>query len=42
MVTLDGFFEGPNRDISWHNVDDEFNLFAGRQLGTVEGCCSGG
>jgi hypothetical protein len=19
MVTLDGFFEGPNQDISWHN-----------------------
>ena len=28
MVTLDGFFEGPNRDISWHNVDAEFNEFA--------------
>jgi dihydrofolate reductase len=35
MVTLDGFFEGPDRDISWHNVDDEFNQFAVEQLGTV-------
>jgi dihydrofolate reductase len=25
LVTLDGFFEGPNRDITWHNVDAEFN-----------------
>ena len=25
MVTFDGFFEGPNHDISWHNVDDEFS-----------------
>jgi dihydrofolate reductase len=32
MVTLDGFFEGPNRDISWHNVDEEFNELAADQL----------
>jgi dihydrofolate reductase len=25
LMTLDGYFEGPNRDISWHNVDAEFN-----------------
>lgn len=25
MVSLDGFFDGPERDISWHRVDDEFN-----------------
>jgi dihydrofolate reductase len=36
MVTLDGFFEGPNQDISWHNVDDEFNQFAIEQTGTVD------
>jgi dihydrofolate reductase len=35
MVTLDGFFEGPNRDISWHTVDDEFNQFAVEQTSTV-------
>ncbi len=35
MVTLDGFFEGPNRDIRWHNVDDEFNQFAIEQTSTV-------
>ncbi len=35
MVTLDGFFEGPNQDISWHNVDDEFNEFAINQLNEV-------
>lgn len=28
MMTLDGFFEGPNQDIAWHNVDDEFNQYA--------------
>ncbi|MEO7001592.1 MAG: dihydrofolate reductase family protein [Ktedonobacterales bacterium] len=36
LVTLDGFFEGPNQDISWHNVDDEFNEFAVKQLGEVD------
>ncbi len=33
MVSLDGFFEGPNHDLSWHHVDDEFNAFAIKQLG---------
>gem|GEM_PF-4195677 len=28
MVTLDGFFEGLNHIIEWHNVDNEFNEFA--------------
>lgn len=36
MVTLDGFFEGPNREIDWHNVDDEFNKFAVDQLNSVD------
>jgi len=31
-LSLDGYFEGPNHDISWHNVDDEFNEFAIEQL----------
>ena len=31
-VSLDGFFEGPNREIDWHNVDKEFNEFAISQL----------
>ena len=32
MLSLDGFFEGPNHDLSWHHVDDEFNKFAIEQL----------
>jgi len=32
MVSLDGFFEGPNHDLSWHNVDGEFNEYAIKQL----------
>jgi dihydrofolate reductase len=36
MITLDGFFEGPNRDLSWHNVDKEFNDFAIEQLNSTD------
>jgi len=36
MISLDGFFEGLNRELDWHNVDDEFHEFADRQLGTVD------
>jgi dihydrofolate reductase len=35
LMTLDGFFEGPNQDIGWHNVDAEFNEFAAEQLATI-------
>ncbi len=28
LVTLDGYFAGPDGDISWHNVDAEFNEYA--------------
>jgi len=35
LVTLDGFFAGPDGDISWHNVDEEFNEFAIQQLDTI-------
>lgn len=31
-LSLDGYFEGPNHDLSWHNVDGEFNRFAIEQL----------
>lgn len=32
MVSLDGYFEGPGHDLSWHHVDAEFNDFAIAQL----------
>jgi dihydrofolate reductase len=32
MLSLDGYFEGPNHDLSWHNVDAEFNKYAIEQL----------
>jgi dihydrofolate reductase len=41
MITLDGFFEGPNHDLSWHHVDEEFNQFAIEQTGTFGGLLFG-
>lgn len=35
MMSVDGFFEGLNKEIDWHNVDDEFNDFAIEQLGNA-------
>ncbi|HET9946703.1 MAG TPA: dihydrofolate reductase family protein [Patescibacteria group bacterium] len=32
MVSLDGYVEGVDHDLSWHNVDGEFNEFAAKQM----------
>jgi dihydrofolate reductase len=32
LTSLDGFFEGPNGEIDWHHVDEEFNEFAIEQI----------
>jgi dihydrofolate reductase len=31
-VSLDGYIEGPNRELDWHVVDDEFNAYAVEML----------
>lgn len=37
MTSLDGFFEAANpTDLSWHHVDDEFNVFAVDQVKEVD------
>ena len=36
MMSLDGFFAGPQGELDWHNVDGEFNEFAIEQTGTVD------
>lgn len=36
MVTVDGFFAGPNGEIDWHNVDEEFNEYALAFLDTID------
>ena len=32
LISLDGYFEGPNHSLDWHHVDEEFNDFAIEQL----------
>jgi len=36
LISLDGFFEGPDRELDWHNVDAEFNDFAIQQLDSID------
>ncbi len=36
VVTLDGYYEGPNGEFDWPNVDDEFNEFAVSQLRDID------
>lgn len=35
-ISLDGYVEGPNREIDWHIVDDEFNSYAVETLTAAE------
>ena len=36
LVTLDGFFAGPNGELDWHIVDEEFNQYANDLLSKVD------
>jgi dihydrofolate reductase len=36
LISVDGMFAGPGGDISWHNVDQEFNQFAAEMLNSVD------
>ncbi|MFS0723076.1 dihydrofolate reductase family protein [Paenibacillus sp. 1P07SE] len=36
MVSADGFFEGPDREIGWHQVDGEYNAYTSGLLESVE------
>ncbi len=40
-VSLDGFIEGPDRDIDWHLVDDELHRHFNEQLGAMGAFLSG-
>jgi dihydrofolate reductase len=35
LVTVDGFFAGPNGEIDWHNYDDEMGEYSVEQLKTL-------
>lgn len=36
LMSLDGFFEGPNKEIDWFFVDDEFLAYAREMLRSVD------
>jgi dihydrofolate reductase len=36
VVTVDGYYEGPNQEFDWPNVDDEFNEFAISQINDID------
>ncbi|MFF4656876.1 dihydrofolate reductase family protein [Streptomyces sp. NPDC001381] len=40
-VSLDGFIEGPDRDISWHRVDDELHQHFNDTVGQLDGLLHG-
>lgn len=36
MVTLDGYYSGPNGEINWHVVDEEHQLFSSQFLKSID------
>lgn len=36
MVTLDGFFEGPDKELDWHVWDEEMNEYANKLLDSAD------
>jgi dihydrofolate reductase len=36
LASLDGFFEGPDRELDWHVVDDEFFAYAKQMLSDAD------
>ena len=41
MVSLDGYFEGPGQDLSWHRVDDELHAHFNERLATMSAFLEG-
>jgi dihydrofolate reductase len=40
-ISLDGFIEGPEQDISWHRVDEELHRHMNEELGLLGGFLGG-
>jgi len=36
VVSLDGYFEGPNQSIDWHGIDDDYRRYAAELLRSVD------
>ena len=40
-ISVDGYFEGPDRDLSWHRVDDELHQHFNDRLGAMSAFLDG-
>jgi len=36
MISLDGYFEGPNKELDWHKIDAEFNTYVADFLDSAD------
>lgn len=36
MVSLDGYIEGPNKELDWHFVDEEFEKYSNNMLHSID------
>jgi len=41
MVSLDGYIEGPNKELDWHFVDEEYEEYSNEMLHSVDGILIG-
>jgi dihydrofolate reductase len=41
LVSVDGYFDGPNQELDWHVVDDEFLAYVDGMLGSISGILLG-
>lgn len=41
LVSLDGFIEGPNRELDWHVIDEELHTFINEQQREFDACLYG-
>ena len=42
LVTVDGYFAGPNGEIDWHNYDDEMSAYSSKQMKSLGALIFGG
>jgi dihydrofolate reductase len=41
LVSVDGYFEGPNHELDWFVLDDEFFIYVKEMLDTIDGIVLG-
>jgi len=41
FVSLDGAFEGPNRELDWHVTDSEFDNYVSKMLSSIDAILMG-